>query len=499
MDEGEKKIILLEESGGEKSLESLLLLLDEKEKELDKKFKNNGTSEELGIIETERDELRQKISEIKEKLSETEIETEKKGASNLFLNFENLKIFNNISEEGKGNFNQLYEGLCEIPIIKRIVEKFKITHNQFWADKNEEKTIHLKEEIDVLNLEIETFDNTKKEIKSIIESLKQQNIPGAEHLLLDIKIIEQKKIQAINKKNKIQSKFEERENKIKLYTNKRDSIADDFIKHYNEKIQLMEKDLGELQIENDKLDLRIAITEVKHEEQIEKLNEIENKKNVLEETLRKIKTEEEIEKNKTIQVLDNILFQGYEKIKLEQEYLAEEKMKINEKIAILDAKANPYKDKKEEYIMIKEGRPIEIDIEERQEKEEFEEKEKIIVHERKFSEPIDTGGSSSEEEFIEGKEEEKKEENKKQLETLFYFLNEWNKYIQEKFGKDFNKMIDINIFFGKTRLRKDYKLKAESFKKIFISYCVIGKKKSEKNKLNKIINNFFEEKIKNKK
>lgn len=108
--------------------------------------------------------------------------------------------------------------------------------------------------------------------------MKSQNIPGVESLQLKIKVIDQQKINLLNEKDKVQSKFEARENKAKLYTNERDRVADKLIGRYNEKLEPMEKELESLQTCKDQADLVIAVTEVKHKEQIAKLDGIEKRK-----------------------------------------------------------------------------------------------------------------------------------------------------------------------------------------------------------------------------
>jgi len=65
------------------------------------------------------------------------------------------------------------------------------------------------------------------------------------------------------KKIKKQSKFEAIDNKLKLYTNERDRVADKLIGRYEEKLKPMEAELERLQNFNNKIDLMVVAAEVK--------------------------------------------------------------------------------------------------------------------------------------------------------------------------------------------------------------------------------------------
>lgn len=411
--------------------------------------------------------------EFKENKSQETAET-----TSALLSEENQSFLGRMSEGGKKIASQVYEGLYKIPGVNRLVGKLEIAYNQFWVDKHEEKAVQFKNKMDGLDLKAGAFEQSKKEIESVIENLKQQNIPGVESLQLKVKVIDQQKINLLNEKNKIQSKFEARENKAKLYTNERDRVADKLIGRYNEKLEPMEKELENLQTSKDQVDLVVAVTEVKHKEQIAKLDDIEKKKTQVEEALRRTgMSEKEIKKSEAVKTLEGFLNQGRESIRTEKENLTRRKAEINAKIAKVDAKANPYRDKREEFARVKEGRPLKINVPTRERGREFKGTEETTSHTR-----------------MEAETEETIEEDKERLKILDY-ISGWNSYLQEKYGKKPpGEMIDQKDFLESTRLSAEHKLDFKDFKNILATYYKFRKIPADK--LNEDIDKFFAEKIK---
>jgi len=411
-----------------------------------------------------------------------------------FLNSENQSFWGRMSEGGKKIASQAYEGLYKIPGVNRVVGKLEIAYNQFWVDRHEEKGVEFKNKMDGLGLKSEVFEQSKKEIESVIENLKQQNIPGVESLELKVKVIDQQKINLLNEKDKVQSKFEARENKTKLYTNERDRVADKLIGRYEEKLKPMEKELENLQTCKDQADLVIAVTEVKHKEQIAKLDGIEKRKTQVEEALRRTgMSEKEIRKFEAVKTLEGFLSQGRENIRTEKENLSRRKAEINAKIAKVDAKANPYRDKREEFARVKEGRPLKINVPTRERGQEFKGTEETTSHTRAENSGYESSRTYERESSVEA-EEETVEEDKERLKTLDY-ISGWNSYLQEKYGKKLpGELIDPKDFLRSTRLSAEHKLDFKDFKNILTKYYKFRKIPADK--LNKSIDKFFAEKIK---
>ncbi len=370
---------------------------------------------------------------------------------------------------GKKIISQIYEGLYKIPGVNRIVGKLEISYNQFWLDKHEKRAVDLKGKIDGLDMQIGTLDQSKKEIESVIEDLKQQKIPGVESLQLKLKDIDRQKIDSLNKKDKIQSEFESRENKVKLYANKRDKIANKLIEHYDEKLMPMEKELKRLHSHVKHIDLLIAVTKEKHRDLLSGLDHIEKQKTKIEELLRKNgMPEKEIKKDVTIKKLENLLIQGRKKIKAENDILTQKKDEINSKIAKIDAKANQHRDKRGEFIRVKEGRPLNIPMETRKKEEEFKGREETKGHIREES-PETTGINK---EPLQETKPETIGKNKEKLEVSS-LISGWNKYLKEKYNEEVSgELVDLDDFLERINhlFKKDDKISFEGFKDILENY-----------------------------
>ena len=412
------------------------------------------------------------------------------------FNPENRKTFERMSEQAKNIANQVYEGLYKTPGINKIVGKLEIAYNQLWIDKHQEKAAKLKEKIDGFDLRINALNQSEKEIKLAIEDLKQQNIPGVESLQIKIQDIERQKEELLNKKDRVQSKFEERENKLKLYVNERDLVADRFITHYEEKLEPLESELKKLQNYRNQLDLLAVVTEAKYKEQSAKLDNLRKKKVQIENTLHHAgMSEKEIRKNEAIKQFEKIILENQKKIRsdysLEKEKLTRSKAEINKKIAKVDAKANPYRDKREEFVRIKERRPIRMEVAPRQ-KEEFKDEEKIEAHPRIEVRPVEKSIPNKS-----GAEKEPKNKEKLPISDLLHY---WNNFLREVY-KNEAMLIDekdfLRDFLQLINLPKDSKLDFEDFKDVLGKY--LKSRKLSKKQFKQSIDKFFEKKIKSKK
>jgi len=230
------------------------------------------------------------------------------------LSPENKSFFRRMSEEGRRIANQGYKGLYEIPGVNKIVGKGEIAYNQFWVDRHQEKVIRFKDKVDGLSLRVSTLDQSKKEIESVIENLRQQNIPGVESLQIKLQDIDRQKAVLLREKDSIQSKLEAKNNKMRLYANERDRVADKLIGRYEEKLRPIEAELEKLQTFRDQADLLVAVSEARHKGLLAKLDGIEKKKNQIENALRRAgMSDREIGKFEAIKQLDRLLTDGQKK------------------------------------------------------------------------------------------------------------------------------------------------------------------------------------------
>jgi len=111
----------------------------------------------------------------------------------------------------------------------------------------------------------------------VIKDLKQQNIPAATALELKIKDIEKQINKLADKRDRIQTKFEEKESRRNLRINKRDQIANRLIEYYENKLEPFERKLEDLRKEQDHTDLLMMATEVKHKNREATLEKLQKK------------------------------------------------------------------------------------------------------------------------------------------------------------------------------------------------------------------------------
>lgn len=394
------------------------------------------------------------------------------------LGVENQGFFDKMSEGAKKIANQAYDGLYKIPVVNRMVGKMEIAYGQFWVDRHESKAAALKSKMDVFDMQRAALDQSKSEMASIIENFKKQNVPGIESLQLKLKDIDQQKAGLLDKKDKLQTKAEARINKVKLHSNERDRIADRLIGDYDEKLAPMEKDLEQLQTCRDELDLSVAITEEKHEQQLERLENIEKKKTQIEESLKVAGTSDR-EIRKLVKPFEDQVAQGRERMRVEKEHLAKEKTEINKKIAKADAKANPYRDKREEFVRIKSGRPLEMRVGARTRGVEFKGQEETRAHPRvEATETEETTPIASE--TVQTETTGEKMERFK----ISELVDNWNIYLQDKYNAEARGVsVDPNDFLKVMRVRRilgDFKAGFVGFKKILEGYYKLKKLPTDK-------------------
>lgn len=414
------------------------------------------------------------------------------------LNPENKGFFGRMSERAKNLADKVYEGLYKIPVVNKIIGRMEIAYNQSGIDNHETLADYFKNVTDVLDSKIGKLQQSKEKFELNIEELKSQNIPGAASLQLRIKILDQEIINSLNKKDIAQSQLEAYQKKAEIYTNERDRVANKFIEGYDKKLQPLQKTLENLQTDKDQADLDIAVMEEKHNKFKATAALNEKTKIDIENNCRGIgMKEKDIKKFEAVKQLELFLAGNRENMRLEKENLAKVKAEINKKIAKVDAKANPYRDKREKFVRIKGGRPIEMNVPIRKRGIEYTDTEEITsgtraensgryespprAHERESS--IDTVVETV--------------EDSERLKTKDY-ISGWNAYLQEKYSPATNflkgEIIDINDFVRSTRLSAEYKMDFKDFKNILTKYYKL--KKIPANKLNENIDKFFVEKIK---
>lgn len=408
-----------------------------------------------------------------------------------FLNSGNQGLLSRMSEGGKKIAGQAYDGLYKIPGISRVVGKTEIAYNQFWINHHEKKAAEFKNKMDGIDLQIGLFDQSKREIESVTGRMKQQNISGIASLQIRLGDIDRRKMGLLNNKDKVQTKFEARESKMKLYTNERDHIADKLIDRYGEIARPMEKELEKLQTDKDGADLITAVIEAKHKERNIELDNLEKGRVRLIENLRRTgMSVAKIRNLEAVKAISSHVAQDRASMRTEKENLARRKSEINREIAKLDARANPYRDKKEEFVRVKEGRPLNANVKARTRSVRFDGEEEIDIHTRRES--LETEHHTDESYAVEdvfGTTERNKE-----MTTVASYVSGWNKYLQEKYGKEVSgEMVDPRDFIMTTRLSRVANLEPKDFENILTKYYKF--RKMPTNKVEESIKKFLKERI----
>lgn len=294
------------------------------------------------------------------------LENKDMNETRVFMMPANRGFWEKMSEGGRSLMSKLYKGINAVPVVKRLVAKVEIAYNQFWIDAKEGRGVNLKDKMDGLDLEMKTLNQSKTRIAEIMENLKRSGNPGYAPMALDIKKIEQNISKIANKKDKIQSKLEGKENKIKTYTNKRDAIANKMIGNYERKLSPIEGKLDAINKQRDEMNLLIIGKEIELDAEINYFNEVEKTKNDLFQTQIDLgKSTEKAGRNKTVKMLEKQIAIGRKKIEDKKAELEKEQIKINKKIARIDEEAQPYRDRRDQFIRIKDNRPIDFNIQTR--------------------------------------------------------------------------------------------------------------------------------------
>ncbi|MFA6408516.1 MAG: hypothetical protein WCW36_03595 [Candidatus Paceibacterota bacterium] len=387
------------------------------------------------------------------------------------LNVENRGFFGSMSEAGKRIATQAYEGLHKIPFTDNVIgDKLGIAYNRFWLDKHEKKAAALKSEMDSLDLQSKAFDESKKEMESVFKNL---GIEGSPKLLLDLKNMDRRKTELLNKKDRIQSEFEARENKAKLYTNERDRIADKLISRYDEKLKPIEDKLEQLKTDAYTEDLLAEVAEVKQKELVARLIDIRKRETRIEESLSRAgMSVREVGNNEAIKMLRGILAQGRNDLIAGKKLLEQQKRRrsdIYKKLMKVDAKSNPYRDSREKIVRVKDGRPIDFGVGTRTRGEVFSGIEGIETHPRAEWSP------TSEEATVNTPEEVAVETAEVSVERpgAAFLAGLWNSYIKTlkmPDGKTNVLLIDEKDFLGEARLPGSYPMNLLDFEKILKKY-----------------------------
>lgn len=419
--------------------------------------------DENPIIETEEIEA----EEVETKNNET---PEKINDSGVFIMPKNRTFFDKMSSKGKSILKSIYRGVDVVSGTKRVVAQMGIAYNQHWINKKEEKAVDLKSDLDSINIAMQTSEKAKINMLTIMENLKRAGNPGYEAIGLEIKKIEREEAKMTNKKDRLQSRIEMRQNKINIFTNKRDQIADKMINNYEKKLSPIEGKLEVLEEQKDRLNLYIIGRESDWEARTMEIEDLDNQKKELLENLVLLsgQSAEKASKNKTVKLLEKQIEKAKEKINKERAFIQRKQNDLNSIIAEVDKEASPYRDKRDRFVRVKNGRPIDFNLEERTREYNSHTMETASSHTRKDSEPVErlietVGDSSTSHSVVE------------KSPKISELINAYNKYLLSRKAKE-SLQVDPNFLINSLGLNTQSRIvKIEIFKKIIRGYYKVKK------------------------
>jgi len=357
------------------------------------------------------------------------------------LNNENKALFNATPEEKKGLLRRIYEGLYKVSGVNKIIGKLEIAYSDLRINGLTSKEEKLQEEINRIDKETQLSKKSQSSMQFLIADAKEKGAPIAS-LEQNISLIAKRAEDLSRKKSDIQEKLTERQEQRDVYINKRREVADKLIGYYDEKIKPMEETLASLQTLKSRLDFKSSAIEITHKKQEADLHSIEERLNSVKESYR-AEGRPESEIKKTLKDLEAYLDTGRANIQKKREKILDDKEEQEKKIAEAERLVALHKEKRDEFMRTKEGKPREN------------KKDKVTQDIKTI--PIETETIST-------------EQNIERLPVQSY-ISRWNEYLKnENIAESLKKPIDSKDFLIETGWSDDFVIDFEDFKKILPRY-----------------------------
>lgn len=393
------------------------------------------------------------------------------------LSVQNKSIWERMSERGKKFFSDIYDSAkSKLPDPASFLGKIGIAYNQLWMNKHEEKAAKLKGMMDKIEMQRGALEKAKDEISRVVENLKKQGIPGSESLQVKMRVLEQKDAKFLNKKDKIQSKFEDRDNRLALYKNDRDRIAKSFISKYDQKLSPVESELRGLKKE-------LAEVCTAGEERLkgctEQIAGWEKQKESIRAAYKLAgDSDRQIRKDSAVKMLDRLIKSSQKNTAKLEKMLSQKKASINEEIARLDKNINPCRDRRETFVRATGIRPVRAEVGSREKGVVSSQEEGVRSSSREKEESAvvdsDERMDESEKKDEEEKEEDQKNENsadskvessveKEKKAEVYLFINAFNQKLERKLKEKPEFIINQKEFLKINRIEKDIKVNRKEF------------------------------------
>lgn len=374
--------------------------------------------------------------------------------------------FRALPERSRSVLRRMYDRIAEEPELRRVVGKMEIAYHQYFLDKNQERSARLKTSLDVVDARLQGLEEARAEIETSVADLARDGSPGSEALQLSLQKLDRSRGKIMAERDKVQTDFEAIDNKAKLRTTKRDAVADRLISAYDRELLPLETELEALQTARDQAELTAAVTEAKHEEMTTRAEGLEEQRNRIAESMRRGGVSEK-DIRRVTETFDITIEGIAAQISRDQEELAARKLEIDKRVAKVDDDANPYRDKREEFVRIKNSRPIDIEVETRTREAVFYGETPTEGHPR----PIGEGPGASAEMDAPVAEADPRPD-------ISAYLNQWNEHLASQ-SADGAAPVDPEDFTRAAGIREAQKMNPGKFKKILAAYLKLRKVPSE--------------------
>jgi hypothetical protein len=399
-----------------------------------------------------------------------------------------LARFDSFSDTARNIFNNAVERAYDTPVLGRIVGKLGTAYNQFWANRNENKAVKIKSKVDTFDMQINSFNEVKRELQTEIDTMKRQGEMGFESLELRIRDINQQQSSLESKRNKVRSKLEDRERRVESFTNSRDAIANELISRYNEKLRPMLQEIERLNTTRDHIDLSFSVFELRQKESMARIAEYEQRKARLADVLKRSgQSDRSMARNDALRLLDNQVAAIHNRIRADKRDIEARYKDVDSRITKVSKRANPYLDKREEFARITSIRSIDMPVPARINTPIFEGRAQINLNQNQGNvEPNPAPVAQA---------PRAPEINMEHL-TPSNFVTGWNAFLEETYpGAVANDTVNLEDFTRQTGLSNNRTIEFNDFKKIVTRYYKFRKMPNDK--LSRSIDTYFETKVRN--
>ena len=206
------------------------------------------------------------------------------------------------------------------------------------------------------------------------------------------------------------------------------------------------------------------------QEEEDNCNTLERTKSeILEALLASGKSESKASRNTVIKSLEKQIENRRSKIAKNRGELEKKQREINERIAKIDAQAEPYRDRRDQLIRVKEGRPIDLDLQERTALENNKRVEETSYHVRGVSHEIDSYSPD-----ISSVDTSSSYLEQEQKVSLSERILGYNKNIEDK-KMNKNLLVDINFLSNNLGLNKGTNVSKAMYRRIIEQYYKVKK------------------------